>query len=335
MLTIQELESACESSEPIVLPRHEIEAPELLLRTTYYPYGFPVEVRTNSECVLEQMREIWGKFEKQHDTEPIRCDIQLVESDSTDCPPAPTSRIMLPLMICVADANNYSIVDLEQCRTKITISRVALRHPLYAQYFLLGTAVCCVATRHTTGVHAGCVALAGRGVLLCGDSGAGKSTLSYACARAGWTYVSDDGSFLLNGGTQRLVTGNCYQVRFRPSVTQLFPELADLEITPRAAGKPSIELPTSQMTNISRTPTVRVEYIVFLNRRAEGSPELAPYRKDVARQYMRQGLYGPAEIIAVQHAAIERLLAAEVFELRYTELDWAIDRLRALVVEGR
>lgn len=335
MLTIQELESACESSQPIVLPRHEIATPELLLRATYYPYGFAVEVRTNSGCVLEQMREMWGKFEKEHDTEPIQCDIQVVESDSADCPPTPTSRIMLPLMICVADANNYSIVDLEKCRTTITISRAALRHPLYAQYFLLGTPVCCVATRHTTGVHAGCVALAGRGVLLCGDSGAGKSTLSYACARAGWTYVSDDGSFLLNGGTQRLVTGNCYQVRFRPSVTQLFPELADLKITPRAAGKPSIELPTSQMANISCMPIVRVEYIVFLNRRAEGQPQLVPYRKDVARQYMRQQLYGLPETITVQHSAIERLLAAEVFELRYTELDWAIERLRALVLEGR
>jgi hypothetical protein len=37
----------------------------------------------------------------------------------------------------------------------------------------------------------------------------------------------------------------------------------------------------------------------------------------------------------VQHRAIERLLTAEVFELRYTDLDWAVDRLRTLVREGR
>jgi len=75
-------------------------------------------------------------------------------------------------------------------------------------------------------VHAGCAALDGRGVLLCGDSGAGKSTLTYALARAGWAYVTDDCSFLLNCGKRRMVTGNCNQVRFRPSAGELFPEVA-------------------------------------------------------------------------------------------------------------
>jgi hypothetical protein len=242
---------------------------------------------------------------------------------------------MLPLMMCVADANNYSVVDLERCRTNIAISRTALHHPLYAQYFLLGTPVCCVATRYTTPVHAGCVAMDGRGVLLCGDSGAGKSTLSYACARAGWSYVSDDGSFLLNGGTDRIVTGNCHQVRFRPTAVTLFPEIAGLEITPRAAGKPSIELPTAPMTNIRTQQTTRVDFIVFLNRRSADPPRLLPYRRDVARQFMRQSLYGSAESLAGQYAAIERLLVADVFELRYSELDWAVDRLGTLAREGR
>jgi hypothetical protein len=332
MFTIEELESACDASQPVQLPRHEIEAPELSIRATFYPYGFPVEVRTNSDRVLEQVQEIWGKFNRQHDTEPIRCDVQLVESDSMECPPEPTYRTMLPLVMCVADANNYSVVDLERCRANITISRAALRYPLYAQYFLLGTAVCCVATRYTTPVHAGCVALDGRGVLLCGDSGAGKSTLAYACARAGWTYVSDDGSFLLNGGTERIVTGNCHQVRFRPTAATLFPEIAGLEITPRATGKPSIELPTA---SIRTAATTRVDFIVFLNRRSGAPPRLVPYRKNVARQFMRQSLYGSAESLAGQYAAIERLLVAEVFELHYSELDWAVDRLRTLAREGR
>jgi hypothetical protein len=283
--------------------------------------------------VLEQFGEIWGKFEKQHDTEPIRCEVQLIESSMTECPPEPTHRLMLPLMICVADADNYSIIDLERGRAKITISDAALRHPLYLQYFLLGSPVCCIATRCSTPVHAACVALNGRGVLLCGDSGAGKSTLSYACARAGWTYVTDDATYLLNGGTKRLVTGNCHQVRFRPSAAELFLEIGDVEITPRAAGKPSLELPTAPMA-ITCAPTVRVDFIVFLNRRA-GTEQLVPYRTDVARHFMRQVLYGPADSLALQYEAIERLLTAEVFELRYSNFDWAIDRLRVLVQEGR
>jgi hypothetical protein len=335
MLSIEDLESACNASQRVDPPKHMVEPPELPFQATLYPFGFPAVITTNSGGVLKQYEELWGKFTKQHDTEPIRAEVQVVESHATECPPEPMYRYMQPLLMCVADADNYSMVDLESCHTKIVISRAALRHRLYAQYFLLSAAACCVATRYTTPVHAGCVALDGRGVLLCGDSGAGKSTLAYACGRAGWTYVSDDGSFLLNGGTKRLVTGDCYKVRFRPSAAELFPEVAGLDITPRAAGKPSIELPTTHMTHIASEQTTRVDFIVFLNRRTSSPPRLVPYRRDVARHFMRQALYGPPELLAVQYRAIERLLTADVFELRYTDLNWAVDRLRALVREGR
>lgn len=334
-MTIEEIEAARNSDELQDSSRNESDGPELSLKRLYYPFGFPAEVRTNSAVVLELMEESWGKFEKQHDTEPIRSYVQVVESSSTECPPTPTYRIMLPLMICVADLDNYAVVDLEQNTTRISISPAALRYRLYAKYFILGTPACCITTNFTTAVHAGCVALNGRGVLLCGDSGAGKSTLSYACARAGWTYVSDDGSFLLNGGTKRIVTGDCHLVRFRPPAAELFPEIKDSEITPRAAGKPSIELSTASLPNIACAPTARVDFIVFLNRHAAGPPGLVPYRKDVARHFMRQMPFGPAESRAVQFAAIENLLTAEVFELRYTALDWAIERLRLLVQESR
>jgi hypothetical protein len=335
MFTLEELETACNAPQPVQLPRHPIEAPELPIQATFYPLGFPVEVRTNSDLVLEQMRAMWGEFAQQHDAEPILYEALLVDDDTVECPPEPTYRIMLPLLLCVADANNYSVIDLDRSRVKTTISRAALRYPLYARYFLLGMQSSCIATRYSTPVHAGCVALDGRGVLLCGDSGAGKSSLSYACARAGWSYVSDDGSFLLNGGTDRIVIGDCHKVRFRTTAATLFPEIAGLEITPRAAGKPSIELPTASMTHIRTVLTTRVDFIVFLNRRRANPQQLVPYRKDVARQYIRQGLYGPADAIALQHEAIERLLTAEVFELRYSELDWAVDRLRTLAREGR
>jgi hypothetical protein len=80
---------------------------------------------------------------------------------------------------------------------------------------------------------------------------------------------------------------------------------------------------------------MRVDFIVFLNRRTDSPSQLVPYRRDVARHYMRQVLYGPAELLAVQYRAIERLLTADIFELRYTDLSWAVDRLRKLVREGR
>jgi len=335
MMTIQEIEAACDAMQPLDFSRHEIDAPALSLQKIFYPLGFPAEVRTNCARVLEIMEELWGKFERQHDTEPILADVHVVEGSSKECPPAPVYRFMAPFLLGVADGDNYCISDLQRSKSQITISHAALRNKLYAGYFLLGSPVTHVATRFTTPVHAGCVALDGKGVLLCGDSGAGKSTLSYACARAGWTYVADDGSFVINDCESRTVTGDCHHVRFRPTTAELFPELEGLEVTPRAAGKPSIELPTSPMPHLSCAQNAHVDYIVFVNRHSGGAQELRPYRKDVSRYAMQQTFYGLPEMRKKNNETIERLLEAEVFELRYTELDWGIDRLQRLVRERK
>jgi hypothetical protein len=243
---------------------------------------------------------------------------------------------MLPLLTAVADGNNYGIVNLDRKWVQTSISHATLKHKLYTKWFFLGLPGSCIATCFTTPVHAACVSLEGSGVLLCGDSGAGKSTLSYACARSGWTYICDDGLFLKNcGGDGRVGTGDCYHVRFRPSAAELFPEVQGLDITPRATGKPSIELPTSPMSHVTRAQSTHIDFIVFLKRHAGAKPELRPYRVDVARQWMRQALYGSPESLGVQYKTIERLLTAPVFEFRYSDLDLAVDRLRTLVREGQ
>ena len=335
-MTIEEIEFTCESSQPLDFTRHELEVPDLLYREMFYPLGFPMELRTNSVEIASQARGLWSVFKKRFDADPIRMDVHVIESDSLECPPAPVCRIMYPLLTSFADADNYSIVHLDRNRTQITISRATERHRSYLEYFFLGSApLSHIATRHATPVHAGCVGRHGRGILLCGDSGAGKSSLSYACARAGWTYVTDDASYLLNDGKERMVTGNCHQVRFRPSAAELFPEVHGLEITPRAAGKPSIELPTALLPHMICARTAHIDFLVFLNRRANVKPELVPYRKDVALHFMRQVLYGSAQSLAVQYAALERLLTVDVFELRYSDLDWAVRRLETLAHEGR
>ena len=334
-MTVEEIECACDSSHPLDFSRPELPKPELPLTRTFYPYGFPAEVRTNSDDVLDVLEGIWGKFEQRYNTPPISSEVHLVTSDSLDCPPLPVYRLMSSLFITIADKDNYSIVDMERNTAKICLSDAALHHKLYAGYYFLGTPVSCIASCHTTPLHAGCVALNGQGVLLCGDSGAGKSTLSYACARKGWTYVSDDGSYLLGCGKDREITGNCHQVRFRPTAAQLFPEIGKLKMMPRAAGKPSVEMQTSTISGLTCAQATKVDFIVFLNRHSEGRQGLAPYRKDVARNFMRQMLFGPSSTRDRQYAAIEQLLTAEVFELRYKDLNWAVHRLKKLVQDRK
>ena len=114
-----------------------------------------------------------------------------------------------------------------------------------------------------------------------------------------------------------------------------FPEISGLEITPRAESEPSIELPIASIAHIKRAQETRVDFMVFLNRGAGSSPQLVRYNMDVTRRSLQRVRWGSAKSLTVQFAAIDRLLTAEVLELRYIYLDWAIDRLRTPAREGR
>ena len=331
MLTVEQIESTCVANvEPEPEP-HPIQVPPLTLQGKFFPLGFPLAVRTNSEQVLAECRTQWAHFPQRFDTDPMLAEIHVLQSEQQDCPPQPQYRYVESMLTAIADADHYALANISSSRTQMVVSLAALRHPLYFRYFFLECAAGVhIATRHATPVHAGCVTLNGRGVLLCGDSGAGKSSLSFACARAGWGYVSDDATFLVR---ERSVIGNCHQVRLRPTAADLFPEIAGLPLTPRAEGKPSIELPTEPMRHVRRQHCAEVNYIVFLNRRVLSKSGIYSYPKEVARRYMRQVLWGTRETLARQYASIERLLECDVLELRYQSLDVAIDLLRALLEE--
>jgi hypothetical protein len=270
---------------------------ELPLRRLYHPLGFSIEVITNSEEVLAAAEESWGGLRKAFREPALELRIALGEGGSGICPPSPVYRGLA-----------FAWVD-----------RDAVERKAYLRYhFLEAIALSLMASSYVTPLHAACVELAGQGVLLCGNSGAGKSSLAFACARAGWRYISDDASYLVRKGERRLVVGNSHQVRFRPSAIELFPELEGLSITPRAAGKPSIELPT-------------VEYIIFLNRVESDVPELLPFPKELAMQWAKQSQADTGANDEEQAASVRELLNAQLFELRYRTLDRAVTQLETLI----
>jgi len=310
----------------------------LSLRTIFFPLGFPVEIASNSPEIMEAARQSWGRFQFRFPFPPLLLRLG-VNGDGVEgeLPPSPIFRLQWNMLSNIADGENFVVSDLERGRSSGWVTRAAVEAPLYLRYFFLeAAALAMISVLRALPVHAACVALQNHGVLLCGDSGAGKSSLAFACARSGWTYVSDDASYIPLNRSDRLVVGNSHQIRFRPSGASIFPELEGRPITPRAAGKPSIEIPITDFPEIVASDSSEVHFIIRLNREEGRCQELVRVPSgSLASAFHRDLIPATAGVGSTQENAIRRLLEAETYELRYTDLDWAVERLQQLVNTGR
>jgi HPr Serine kinase C-terminal domain len=309
----------------------------LPLRAVYYAMGFPVEIATNSGEVLAAAEESWGGVEAKFSEPPIRLEIGVLENGATEFPSAPCCRSRGHLLTAIADSDNFSVCDLSRGFAFAWFTKPVAANRAYLRYYFLEAAVwTLLESLYLTPLHAACVQLGGRGMLLCGESGAGKSSLAYACARRGWEFLSDDSSALVRKRPKLTVVGNSHQMRFRESAIELFPELNTQRVTPRATGKMAIELATTTLKEIATATECQVDYIVFLNRREPAPPGLSPLPKEAAWPYFEQHMcFGEDEVYQAQKASIHELLTAKIFEMRYRDLDWAVDRLTTLIHEGK
>ncbi|MGE5645916.1 MAG: HPr kinase/phosphorylase [Acidobacteriota bacterium] len=305
----------------------------------YHPKGFPVAVRTNSPLVIEAADASWAGAGRRFDERPLEIRCLVTGGRASRRPPrAPVPRAQGNLLVSVASIENFCCCDLEKGLGAAWVTRdAAARQEYFRYHFLEAMVYAMLDTLHLVAVHAACVALDGRGVLLAGDSGAGKSSLAYACARKGWTYVSDDASSLVRRGRGRTVIGNPRLFRFRENAGAIFPEFRGFAATRRGNGKPTVEVLTASLPGLRQALESHVDFLVFLNRSGPARREahLHPISPEEALSRLFTSPW-PAELRGAgeRRTAVERLLAAKALELRYGALDSAVNLLEKLVRGG-
>jgi hypothetical protein len=307
---------------------------ELGYSEEFYPYGFPALVASNSPEVIEAARFNWGDVCRVWDARPLEMRI-LIEPGGQGCPPVPAFRARKNLLAAVADAGNFWCADLQEGFGSAWLSASTLQHPGYICYHVLeGMAYSMLDALRVVLIHAACVARNGRGALLAGDSGAGKSSLAYACARRGWSYCSDDASALVRCVRDRVVMGNPRTFRFRASAGSLFPEFRGMRVSSRTGGKPTIEAPLSSLPAIRTAHQVSVDCVFFLKRQTTAcqAAQVEPVAPEEGFERLMQCPWPNDLSVRAEHeAALRRLLGARLFELRYRELDAAVELLETLV----
>lgn len=309
---------------------------ELPFRETFYPLGFALDVATNSRDIILASRESWSMRTRHFQEPAARLRIAVRDEASRQCPGEPTFRGRDHLALFIADPDNFVVCDFKQGCAFGWVTPGCVKNPAYFRYhFLEGTALSLVESLYLTPIHAACVVRRGRGFLLCGDSGAGKSSLAFACALAGWTFVSDDASSLIRDSGGRFVIGNPHQMRFRESAPQLFPELKRFPCHPRMNGKMAIEAKTADFPNIMTADQAAIDHVVFLDRWTRGPAVISPYSRQDALRWMEQVIsFGDKQTRDAQRASLQRLLTANIVRLRYSNLAEAIKNLEALTPTG-
>ena len=306
---------------------HRVDLP---LTGSFFPLGFRVEIATNSRDVLEAAAASWGGYAPEYPYPPV--ELRVMVQPSGDLAPEPVFRNQRRLFSIVADRDNFACYESGCLFGYCFVSqKTAANHAWFRYFFLETMAYMLLAQRWVMPLHAACVARGETGVLLCGLSGAGKSTLAWACARAGWTHVTDDGTWLLTQIEDRTALGRCRSIRFRDDAPRLFPELQEYISRARPNGKISIEVPLDAFPHVRTAPRCRVGSVILLDRR-EGVPTSAqpvPAAEAIGLLLGDMPWYGD-DVRALYEKTARRLLEVPAYRLTYANLDQAVALLSNL-----
>jgi len=305
---------------------------DLAFSGTFHPAGFPLHIATNSRHVLEAAVESWAPFGREFDTPPM--EFRVVVEAAGELAAEPTFRKQRHLLSFVSDAHNFACGDCHTLLASFHLTeKTAADHRWLRWFYLEAMAYMLLTQRYVVSLHAACVASNGAGILLCGTSAAGKSTLSFACARAGFTYVSDDCTWLLTGSEDRLAIGRPHLMRFRHDAVRHFPELAGYLASAHPNGKLSIEVPTDLFPSVRTASRCPVRCLVFLDRHSDGPARIAPLRSWEVVEWLLADLpsYG-AEVNAAHERTIHSLAVLPAWQLRYRALEDAVRLLSEIAI---
>jgi hypothetical protein len=296
-----------------------------------FPLGFPLEVNSNDERVLEGARRSFSGFAERFEAAPMRVSVA-VQPGKEPLPADVIYRGLHHLFSIVCDGHNHAVADLRDGVGYAWITEgVADRIDWFRHRFLEAIVYSALVQERLTPIHAACVARNGRGLLLCAPPGTGKSSLAYACTKQGWTFVTDDAAYLVNADSDDVVLGKPGAMRFKGAGVQLFPELGSLPQTPDIHGVAHIELEAGDLA-MERAERCQVHRVVFLER----VPGITPAVRRLDRTEALERLLADiplyeARVQANHRAALGRLLCHEPLILSYPEYTAAMPLLESLV----
>lgn len=238
-------------------------------------------------------------------------------------------------------SSTFVVLSPKERAGLVCVSEEMLRFPYHLRYEVIEFAVFTLACRAQglVPLHAACVGLDGRGILLMGSSGAGKSTVALQCLLEGFDFLSEDSVFVAPTSMRATGTANFLHVR-ADSLRWLGRSRARSIITQspviqRRSGIEKFEVDLRQETfHLAKTP-LKLAGVAFLSPRSAGKrPLLRPLSaSETLDRLKREQAYGAS---LPQWRAFSRSLlrlgAVEI--LRGSHPATSAEALRTLLRQG-
>jgi hypothetical protein len=278
-------------------PFHEQVAKTLRWRTRVL--GATVEFSSNSRELLGIAQDAFARVPQHRWSRDASCVVRVrlerVRGGvSRAAPPKPVLTSGAGLLLGHVDAHNFVVIDPAGARALIQVEDSMLRHRGLVRYELIEFATITLATRvqGLVALHAGCVGIRGRGVLLLGSSGAGKSTLALQSALAGLDFLAEDSVFV-NPATL-YATGLSAYVHAREDALPLIGDpraRRAIGAAPRilrrsGVRKREVDLRRG-LAHLAPRPLRIVAAVVLSARRSRGTDNLAPLTSVELRRVLR------------------------------------------------
>jgi len=312
--------------DPLALDR------PLPLTATFHPLGHALELATDSPQILAAAGAVWSRYPRLSAAKPVRLDIAVAHVQSTLPFHAPVARGREHLVWFAQGTANTAVADLARGFAFAHLAEDVAADADWVAYHFIEPLGYMLLSRHVTILHAACIAIGDRALLLSGESSAGKTCLSYACAKRGWAFLSGDACQFTRNHLG-VIIGRPFSLRFRESARQLFPELNRYTPSNRLTGKLDIAPPVDDLP-IRTAHQAEAVSIVFLSRdSAASAASLKPVPAGEAFRRLAQTIFvGDACLRAEQRASLEDFIRGrQALELTWSGFDEAERLLRQLL----
>ena len=309
----------------------------------FSPLGVRLRLETNSQEILEACRASFGRDDTpESGLQTAQFVVRLLADELFVAAPPwpdPVFRRHGDAFYVSVGSQNTAVADLGRRDAVGFVSPAMARDTDFLRHTFLECLALTMMTRGSgathTYIHASAVAKSGKGLIFCGPRESGKSTLAYACARRGFSVVTDDVVYLK---AERGLTawGRPWRLRFLPDCARFFPELREKAESLKAAGKEVVEIDVQELLP-GHTQACCDPAALFFLERSSGRVACEPLEPgDALKLLERELVYDPPEVIERHRRAWTALAARGSFTLHCSEdLDAVVDLLERILEARR